>query len=430
MENLNLVSSESGLPCESAPKNHWIFVWMYLLLGYGVVCVFTDFGYDSHFRRNIPLITAAYAAVVIFWLRKEKKRMAAESWFWLAVMGAVAIPYVFWSIMPVLQVLVLLVTTAYWTLSASGALIEQHETSQWILVDVWHAVADVPFRHIFCFWRELRGGVRRTRSGRRMAGMILGLGIAVPVLAVALPLLGRADAGFQILVRQGMDYFWRNCLGYFLRFLLSVPVAAYLFGLAYGGIVRKSTRHFHKDSASAVVMKLHAVPDVAVSTAVVAVCAAYLAFIGLQSSYLFSAFAGLRPENFTYAEYARQGFFELCQISLLNIAVLLGANSFSKTARRENKVLRWLNVLMSVLTLLLILTAASKMLLYISAYGFTVKRILTSVFMLWMAIVFVLNVVQQRRELPFVQYAVLSGAILFCALCVAPVGHLVSAAMP
>ena len=51
-------------------------------------------------------------------------------------------------------------------------------------------------------------------------------------------------------------------------------------------------------------------------------------------------------------------------------------------------------------------------------------------FMLWMAIVFVLNVVQQRRELPFVQYAVLSGAILFCALCVAPVGHLVSAAMP
>ena len=85
---------------------------------------------------------------------------------------------------------------------------------------------------------------------------------------------------------------------------------------------------------------------------------------------------------------------------------------------------------MSVLTLLLILTAASKMLLYISAYGFTVKRILTSVFMLWMAIVFVLNVVQQRRELPFVQYAVLSGAILFCALCVAPVGHLVSAAMP
>ena len=97
--------------------------------------------------------------------------------------------------------------------------------------------------------------------------------------------------------------------GYFLRFLLSVPVAAYLFGLAYGGIVRKSTSHFHKDSASAVVMKLHAVPDVAVSTAVVAVCAAYLVFIGLQSSYLFSAFAGLRPENFYLCAICQAGIF-------------------------------------------------------------------------------------------------------------------------
>ena len=430
MGNQDLVSSESGLPCESAPENHWIFVWMYLLLGYGIVCVFTDFGSGSHFRQNIPLITTAYAAVVMFWLQKEKIRMAVESWFWLAVMGAIAVPYAFWSIMPVLQVLVLLVTTAYWTLSAFGALIEQHETSQWILADVWHAVAEVPFRHIFCYWREMRAGIRRTRSGRRLAGMLLGLGIAVPVLAVALPLLGRADAGFQVLVRQGMDYFWENCLGYFLRFILSVPVAAYLFGLAYGGIVRKSTRDFHKDSVRAVVMKLHAVPNVAVGTAVVAVCAAYLAFIGLQSTYLFSAFAGMRPENFTYAEYARRGFFELCQISLLNIAVLLGANSFSKTARKDNKVLRWLNVLMSVLTLFLIATAASKMLLYISAYGFTIKRILTSVFMLWMAIVFVLNIVQQRREFPMIQYAVLSGAILFCTLCVVPVGLLVNAAMP
>ena len=234
---------------------------MYLLLGYGFVCVFTDFGYDSHFRRNIPLITAAYAAVVIFWLRKEKKRMAAESWFWLAVMGAIAIPYAFWSIMPVLQVLVLLVTTVYWTLSASGALIEQHETSQWILVDVWHAAVDVPFRHICCFWR----GAAREAFEERVPGggwraCSWDLALQCRFFAVALPLLGRADAGFQILVRQGMDYFWRNCLGYFLRFLLSVPVAAYLFGLAYGGIVRKSTGHFHKDSASAVVMKLHAVP--------------------------------------------------------------------------------------------------------------------------------------------------------------------------
>ena len=34
----------------------------------------------------------------------------------------------------------------------------------------------------------------------------------------------------------------------------------------------------------------------------------YLLFFGAQAATLFSAFAGVRPEGLTYAEYARQGF--------------------------------------------------------------------------------------------------------------------------
>ena len=70
---------------------------------------------------------------------------------------------------------------------------------------------------------------------------------------------------------------------------------------------------------------------------------------------------------------------------------------------------------MSVLTLLLILTAASKMLLYISAYGFTVKRIFDQRVYAVDGYCICTECWQQRRELPFVQYAVLSGAILFCS---------------
>lgn len=428
MENLSPVSSENGLPYESAPKNEWLFAWLYLLLGYGVVYVFTDFGYGSHFDRNLPLLTMAYAAVVLLWLKKEKRRLPAGSWFWLAVMAAMAIPYAFWSIMPVLQVLALMITTVYWTLAVSGALVKGHKTSQWILVDVWHAMADVPFRHFLCQGREIRRGMHRTRSGRQMAGILLGFCIALPVLAVVLPLLGKADAGFQTLLIRGIDYLWCNCIIYMLRFVLAIPISAYLFGLAYGGIVTGSTKGFDAEKAHDSVMKLHTVPDVAVDTAVLMVCAAYLIFIGLQSSYLFSAFAGIRPENVTYAEYARRGFFELCQISVWNIAVLLGANFFSKTPRKKNRILRFLNVILSILTILLIATAASKMMLYIAAYGLTVKRIQTSVFMLWMAVVFILNLILQRRDFSMIRYAVISGAVLFCTLCVFPVGAFVHAA--
>ena len=163
------------------------------------------------------------------------------------------------------------------------------------------------------------------------------------------------------------------------------------------------------------------VPDIAIQTAILVVCLVYLLFIGLQAKYLFSAFAGIRPEGFTYAEYARRGFFELCDIAVLNLVVLVGANCFSKTRRSENVWLRRGNVLLAVLTLLLIATAMSKMVLYICAYGLTEKRVITMVFMIWLLVVFLMMIIWQYRKLPIVRIAVMTGAVLFCLLCVIPV---------
>ena len=50
----------------------------------------------------------------------------------------------------------------------------------------------------------------------------------------------------------------------------------------------------------------------------------------------------------------------------------------------ENKGLRILNVVLSVLTLLLIVTAMSKLVMYIDVYGLTVNRILPQTFMISM----------------------------------------------
>ena len=87
-------------------------------------------------------------------------------------------------------------------------------------------------------------------------------------------------------------------------------------------------------------------------------------------------------------------------------------------------MLRWLNVLLSVLTLLLILTAMSKMVLYIAAFGFTIKRVLTMVFMIWMSVVFTLVIVRQWRTFPMVRISVITGAVLYCMLCVLPVEYM------
>ena len=251
--------------------------------------------------------------------------------------------------------------------------------------------------------------------------------MAVPILLIVLPLLSSADEGFQRMLQSSGVYIQEHFLYNLARMILALPVAAYLFGSIYGGIHKRNTDNIDKESLRETSRAVRIVPNTAITTAMLIVCAIYLLFIGLQGKYLFSAFAGIRPENFTYAEYARRGFFELCQTAALNLVLLLGANTFSRKGKEGSAVLRWLNVLLSVLTLLLILTAMSKMVLYIAAFGFTIKRVLTMVFMIWMAVVFTLAIVHQWKKFPVVRICVITGAVLYCTLCILPVEHMMDA---
>ena len=94
--------------------------------------------------------------------------------------------------------------------------------------------------------------------------------------------------------------------------------------------------------------------------------------------------------------------------------------------RAERHVSAALRMGVAALTLLLLATAAAKMALYIAAYGLTVKRVLASVFLVWMACVFVCVILRQFRTVALVRVAVFLGAVLFALLCVLPVGDGIS----
>lgn len=168
------------------------------------------------------------------------------------------------------------------------------------------------------------------------------------------------------------------------------------------------------------------IPDIAIYTFAGIIGFTYLLFIAFQAKYLFSACLGILPESFTYAEYARQGFFELCGITAFNVLLLLFMNVFTRTITRENKVLSVINIVFSAVTILLLITAMSKMGMYIAAYGFTIKRIQASVFMIWLFLVLSMIICHQKKKIPLVRWAVLSGAFLFALLCVLPLDAMLS----
>lgn len=417
--------NEEKRPPVPADSTDFWFAVIYTVVGYGLAYLFSSDGFGWKFS----VFTAVYALAALSYLFRKKKKIPKESWFWLAMMLGSGLPYGFYTAMPVFQVLGTAALAAYWTLAAGGCLLENDRTSQWAAADFWNGIWRIPFGNFACYFHVLAGGGEKTsqKAGVRKLGAILcGFLLAIPVLLVVLPLLSSADNNFSRLLTGFMDNFSENVLSFVLRAVFSLPVTAYLFGLAYGCVHRRKTDRIRREAVRRTGDRVRMVPDAAVYTALLTISVCYVLFMVLQGQYLFSAFAGIRPEMYTYSEYARKGFFELCGVAAVNLAVLLAANLFTKTDREYNRTLRWLNLLISVLTLLLIGTAASKMVLYISAYGLTIRRIQTMVFMGWLAVVFLLWCAGQREKLPMIRTAVMSGAGLYVLLCVLPLEEIVT----
>lgn len=77
------------------------------------------------------------------------------------------------------------------------------------------------------------------------------------------------------------------------------------------------------------------------------------------------------PSGYTYARYAREGFFQLLFVCILNvIIVLLGSGLF-----RKNKILNAFLILITLCTYIMIASSAYRMGLYVSEYGLTATRL-------------------------------------------------------
>lgn len=434
MEDKNQVSTEMGLPLESEPffkemkVDKWdkILAVVYLLLGY---TLWKAGQYDSFF--NISGFVLLYIAAVSLYCRVKGFHISGEKIFWSIILLGIGIPYGYYSIMPLTQLGMLAMVGAYWTLVMTEALVLEGKTSSWVLLDVWHALVIMPFSNFLCQIRVLLQSLFRKSQKKTGVMILLGIGISLPVLVIILPVLSHADAGFSQMISRAFEKIFVFEGGIFLQLCIEIPIvlilSSLMFGTVYGGIYqRKIEKDICKEYKEISGEGFHIIPDVAIYTFAGIIGFTYLLFIAFQAKYLFSACVGILPESFTYAEYARQGFFELCGITAFNVLLLLFMNVFTKTITRENKVLSVINIAFSTVTILLLITAMSKLGIYIAAYGFTIKRIQASVFMIWLFLVLFMIIWHQKRKIPLVRWAVFSGGVLYTLLCILPLEAMLS----
>ncbi len=201
--------------------------------------------------------------------------------------------------------------------------------------------------------------------------ILIGLAIAVPLLFCITLLLASADAVFANMLARLMETLniWTSMKIFFLMTVVFFSSYAILSALCKKEVEGQAAEKPCFDPVIAIVITS-------------LLCLIYMIFSMVQILYLFIGNTKL-PENYTYAGYAREGFFQLLAVSMINfLIVLICLHLF-----QESRILRAILMMICGCTFIMILSSALRMILYIESYSLTFLRL----FVLWaLAVIFLL----------------------------------------
>ncbi|MFD0467135.1 DUF4153 domain-containing protein [Nonomuraea thailandensis] len=224
--------------------------------------------------------------------------------------------------------------------------------------------------------------LKRLTARRRVLPMMVALGITAVLLLVFGLLFASADAVFASYVeRLTTTPDWAE----------SAPARIFLFAL------------FAVLLAAVVLVALRPVVDpvgpemkLRVSTSIwalplSAVNLLFAAFVAVQITALFGGNTlVLKTAGLTYAEYARQGFFQLVVVSVFVLAIVAVAAGLLKVERRERWLLAVLLGVLCGLTMVVLASALHRMNLYTDAYGLSRLRLSVQATVWWLGALFAL----------------------------------------
>lgn len=255
---------------------------------------------------------------------------------------------------------------------------------------------DSPFRDAAEYHRRKTG-----KDGKRIWAVGIGLLIGVPLLLVVVLLLASADALFREITGKFLE---NISLGNIINVLFRI---AFMFLAVYcltSCLCRRGIKEEVKNRRTG--------EPVTAITVTSMLTALYLIFSVIQICGLFLGKLQL-PEGYSYAAYAREGFFQLLAVSLLNLVIVLIVLHFFK----ESRALKIILTVMSLCTFIMIASSAMRMIIYISYYYLTFLRLLVLWALGLLAVLFVGVVIYIYREsFPLFRYSVAVVTALYLAL--------------
>ncbi|MGG3470758.1 DUF4173 domain-containing protein [Neobacillus pocheonensis] len=242
--------------------------------------------------------------------------------------------------------------------------------------------------------------------------VLIGLVISLPVLFIVLNLLMSADVQFKRMIGGIPDWFNVIDVESIFRVVVILFYTVGFFGFMQ--ILAKKQIKVIKQTANNQGSKLDSIITI---TVLIVINAVYLLFTMVQFKYFFS---GTLQGDFTYAEYARKGFFELLFVTMINLSITVVV--LTVVNHGTNFVKRFMKILLTILVLasfIMLISAFMRLGMYEEAYGFTLTRILAHSFMIFLVVIFMYTLVKVWVEkLSLFHFYFISSLIYFTAITV------------
>jgi hypothetical protein len=216
----------------------------------------------------------------------------------------------------------------------------------------------LPFGRFGAFVNEL------IKGKRHFSRVLTGVVIAIPLLLVIGALFISADAFVQ---KTMSAYVNAANMGRVVMRALWDAFAFVFFASAGWTLVTRlleSRRPSHHQS------ELN-VDHVIASTVLILLNVLFAVFLGFQAVYFFGGESFIQSQGIAYAQYAREGFFQLLWVAIIVTGVIAAVY---RVAGMRFRLVRGASILLALETSVIIVSAIRRMTLYIDAYGLSVLR--------------------------------------------------------
>lgn len=213
----------------------------------------------------------------------------------------------------------------------------------------------------------------------RTRALAIGMVLAAPPLLLVLVLLSAADHVFGRALTNIGDVFARDGMQHLVTIVVLAWIATgWLRGTLDGPAVVRVPD-----------MRSPGLPFASAGVALYGLVALLTLFLGTQLRVLFGGAAYLRATvGLTVADYAREGFLQLVVVAAIVLATLVAADWLLTPNDGARRRYRAVGVLLVGLVAALLVSAATRLALYVTHFGLSTDRVIATAIMVWVIAAF------------------------------------------